>query len=380
MPIIWRYLLERYLKTLLLSVVAFITILMITRLDEVARFAAMGAPIGDLGLFALYQLPYILPIAIPISCLIAAMVLYLRLSHTHELTALRAAGFSINHIIAPVIIASGLLMLVNLYVVSELATESHLSTKKLQNKFKSVNPLLILQTPNFFTMRGAYADVLGKINPGEYAEDVIFAVKNSHNSRLHLASAHKINFKDNTFSADNFRILYNIAPSEEAASFDDVFVENISSFATAADELTRLLTKEGWKLNNDHLKFRLLLVKLNKKLSQLASPAQKLSQVTENRRQVQVIISEIARRFSVTLATLTFTLMGCAFGIELSRTPTRKGVITVASLAFIYLLAFFTARGFDQNFPLAAFLYFAPHLAIIWLSLKNLKRVNQGLE
>lgn len=92
MPVFWWYLLKNYLKVQILSVFSFIAILLVSRLEEIAQFAALGAKLSYLALFILYQIPYVLPIAIPISCLISAMLLFQRLSHTHELTALRAGG------------------------------------------------------------------------------------------------------------------------------------------------------------------------------------------------------------------------------------------------------------------------------------------------
>ena len=62
------------------------------RFKDIARFAALSADGVKTGLFVLYQFPHILPIAIPISALIASFLLFQRLSKTYELTALRASG------------------------------------------------------------------------------------------------------------------------------------------------------------------------------------------------------------------------------------------------------------------------------------------------
>ncbi|MCE5316519.1 MAG: LptF/LptG family permease, partial [Parachlamydia sp.] len=136
MPVLWRYLLGHYLKVLLLCVVTFIAILLTTRLDEIAHFATMGPEGLAIIAFALHQIPYILPIAIPISCLISAMLLMQRLSQTHELTALRAAGLSFYNILCPLLIAAAALSIANFYIVSELSTHSHLTTGKLKNELR----------------------------------------------------------------------------------------------------------------------------------------------------------------------------------------------------------------------------------------------------
>ncbi|MCB1135375.1 MAG: LptF/LptG family permease, partial [Chlamydiia bacterium] len=126
MPILWRYLLSQYLRVLILTVVAIISVLMVTRLDEIAEFAILGAQGGLVLRFALYQIPYILPIALPIASVVAAILLYQRLSTTHEITALRASGMSLGQIVGPVLLASIYLTIGNLYLISEVATASHL--------------------------------------------------------------------------------------------------------------------------------------------------------------------------------------------------------------------------------------------------------------
>ena len=90
MPVIWRLLLSQYLKVLVLSIVAIICVLMTTRLDELAQFAVLGASTPHIWLFILYQIPYILPIALLLSALLSGLLLMQRLSGHNELIALRA--------------------------------------------------------------------------------------------------------------------------------------------------------------------------------------------------------------------------------------------------------------------------------------------------
>ncbi|HEY4831929.1 MAG TPA: LptF/LptG family permease, partial [Waddliaceae bacterium] len=120
MPIFWWYLLKNYLNVLLLSLFSFVAILLISRLEEIAQFAAMGAKFSYLIIFTLYQIPYILPIAIPISCLISAMILFQRLSSTHEFTALRSCGIALSRIITPILLASLFLSVGCFYITSEM--------------------------------------------------------------------------------------------------------------------------------------------------------------------------------------------------------------------------------------------------------------------
>src|SRR4051812_38356814 len=104
MPILWRYALQSYLRVFFLSVCTFITVLIVARFKEIARFTALTGDWSKTGLFIVYQIPSILPIAIPISALIASLLLFQRLSRTYELTALRASGLSLSTILTPLLL------------------------------------------------------------------------------------------------------------------------------------------------------------------------------------------------------------------------------------------------------------------------------------
>src|ERR1700722_4320174 len=144
MPLFWRYLLGQYIKVLILCTLSFIALLLTSRLEEIAHIATYGANFKLVFLFAAYQIPTILPIAISISALISSLLLFQRLSQTYELTAFRALGISLRSILCPLLLAGALLGVMNFYISSEIATATHLQTRKMAYALTSINPLLLL--------------------------------------------------------------------------------------------------------------------------------------------------------------------------------------------------------------------------------------------
>ena len=120
-PILWRYALQGYLRVFFLSVCTFIAVLLVSRFKEIARFAALSSDPLKTGLFLVYQFPLILPMAIPISALIASILLFQRLSRTYELTALRASGLSLGSILSPLLFGSLLPSLLNFSLAAEIS-------------------------------------------------------------------------------------------------------------------------------------------------------------------------------------------------------------------------------------------------------------------
>jgi lipopolysaccharide export system permease protein len=382
MPILWRYLLNHFLKIVIFCVFAFVSILLTMRLDEIAHFAALGAPLFYILLFTLYQIPYILPIAIPISCLIASLILIQRLSSTQELTALRACGFGLKDLLSPILLASVFLAILNFWIVSELATQSHLKTNILKSELRAINPLLLLNNKHLMRLKGIYFDALGPSRVGESASDVILAIPNNHQHRLNLLIARELKALQSVFIGKEVTLITTL-PFDEEEQFDHLLIENMEESVTLVQDFAQLLRKKVWTVNNDYLKTSLLLVRI-KEQAQALEKAKKekrpLDEVKHLRQQLYRSFSDIARRISIALAVFSFTLLGTAFGIHIGRSRKKRSLYLTIFLTVFYLIAFFVAKGTDQNWALASSLYLGPHLILIFSSIVMLKRVTKGIE
>ncbi|MDF2549159.1 MAG: hypothetical protein K0S07_226 [Chlamydiales bacterium] len=379
MPILWRYLLKNYLSVFLFSALSFIAVLLTTRLDDIAKFAALSPGISFIVYYVLYQIPYILPIAIPISCLISSMILFQRLSHSQELTAMRALGFSLFEIASSIFKASVLIAICSFYIASEIATTSHLMARQMEQSIKTINPILLLQNQNFLKYRGIYSEVQGSVQGGESATDVLFALKNETADRITLFSFDRMVKQPDGLFATNASIITAI-PSSDERQFDHTFVENIETISFPTDGLM-LSLKNGWRLNNDHLNLALLKARIKTTWNELAAlDPQKIEQKKTLDRTLIGCFSEIFRRLSIACAAITFTLMGMAYGIHISRHPSKKNALTVIALAAFYLISFFTAKELAKQGLLSSFIYILPHLTIASLSLNTLKKISRGVQ
>lgn len=369
MPIFWWYLLKNYLRVLFLSVFSFIAILLVSRLEEIAQFASMGAKPAYLALFTLYQIPYILPIAIPISCLISAMILFQRLSHTHELTALRSAGISVYKILTPILLAGGLLSLTTFYITSELATSSHLATRRMAYDLSSVNPILLLQSAKIAKLQDAYVQ-MDPVRNGESAQNLVIALNNPSGKRLSLCLVKEIEMEGDQLAAKHVSL---ISSSSAEGTFDHLIIENQKAMTSSAPEFAKLLRKSGWKIANDHLKFSLLRIRMHT-LKERIALGETLYPLLKK------CYSEVIRRLSQSLAAFTFTLMGAAFGMEISRNQKKRGIISVLVLSASCLIAFCLGKQLAYMVWISALFFILPHIVILAASFRTLRFVNRGIE
>lgn len=382
MPILWRYLISYFLKIAVACVLAFIAILLTMQLDDIAHFAALGAPFIYILLFTFHQIPYILPIALPLSCLIASLLLVQRLSNTHELTALRASGFALRDILAPIWLTAAFLSVGNFWITSEIATQSHLQNNLLKSELRSINPLLLLHNKHLMRLKGFYFDALGASRVGESSSDVILALPNRHHQRLHLMLAKHLKASPTIFAGERVTLVTGMN-SELEEDFDPLFIENIQKSFTHVNDFSDMLQKKVWTINNDYLQMPLLLARIQEQQESLYKAKEKnesQEQIRSLKIQINRSWSEIMKRFSMALAVFSFTLMGTTFGIHIGRKHHHYSLYFAIALTTLYLIAFFVAKGIDHQLWLAATLYLAPHIFIICASLIVLRRIAKGIE
>lgn len=380
MPLIWRYLLSQYLKIFFLCLFTFIGILLILRLDEIVHFATLG-PEGFLILrYTLYQIPYVLPITIPISSLVASFLLMQQLSKNHELTALRTAGLSFSVIFYPIFLSAAFFSVLNFYIISEITTQSHMQAALLKNELRTVNPLLLLHNKHLMRAKGYYFDSFGDSVMGASVSKSLLAIPGKGEHRMNLLIADRLTTSVEQFLGKNLTLikaLKEINPNQK----EKLLIENIGEGVISINDFAKMIEKKVWTLNNDHLRLPVLMAKLNEE--NLLFTQKKLLQLPKTellaiKKSINKCINELQKRISAALAPFTFTLTGSAFGISLSRRPSNKRFLFALGIASLYLLCFFSAKGAEQNIFTSAAFYFLPHVFMVLVSFRILRKIIKG--
>ena len=365
MPIFWRYLLKSYLKVLLLCICGFISILIVMRVQEIVKLIALNSSAKLVLLFTLCQIPYVLPIALPLSSLISSMILLKRLSHTHELNAFRSLGLSLNQIRTPLICAALLLSLINFIVVSELTPYSRLCSLELVRKASSINPLFLAQKSKLLNPQGSYIQ-MNVTKLGKEARDLLLIIKNESKNQLSLMSAKKIHTEKKALTAEHVAFISYIK-THSPAGFDHLVLENLGAMSSQSMFFTELMQKPSLSIGCEH--------KPLKNIVQTAFFDQKAS--TRSQKQAFFVLN---RRIYFFLTPFVFTLMGISFGTRIGRKKSKRGFyMLIISTATLFLTST-TAKSFEL-FPIkSALLYFCPIPLIIFIAFWFQNRVNQGIE
>lgn len=362
MPILWRYLLRNYFQVFFLCLSAFVSVLLVLRFQEIARFITSEASFTKTILFSIYQIPYILPIAIPISCLISALLLFQRFSYHQEITALRAIGISLQKIMMPILSSGFLLTLLNAMIAFELAPICRSKARLLIYETVTSNPLFILQKESPVKCKNVYIDL--QVSKGaKSAEDIIIALKNSSSNRLGLFSFRNLSLVDEELEGNLISYISSF-DSKQENGFDHLMIENQDHMNIKATQLGQFMQRTDWLSHHDFLTLRMLLAK--KSLD--PPPINKKTAI------------EISKRASIALAAFTFTLIGSCLGFQIGRNRFKKKIFWAILLAAFFMLCFIIAKSMYPNALLAISLLLVPHPLIAWASYRQLKMVSKGIE
>lgn len=339
MPILWRYLLFGYTRIFSLSVCSFVIILLVSRFKEIARFAALSANIPKTWLFVAYQIPLILPFALPISALIASLLLFQTLSKSHELTAMRASGVRLNTLLTPILLFSVFLSLCNFVVCGDLAPFCRRASKELIYNETSTNPLLLLQRQNLVKMKKSYIKM--KVDDdGKSAKDLFLITHNQRNDRLSLLTARNLRISQAELIGTDVAAITHLQADKD---YDTLILENQSWMSTDASTLSSSLKKNRPRLETSSLEFPLLRLHPKKKA-----------------------LLEILRRISLSIAVFSFTILGCCYGIEQGRSLSKKNLLTAVGFALAFMMSYLLGK--ELKSPLLTFaIFLIPH-PILWIA------------
>ncbi len=337
--------------------------LLVLRFQEIARFITSEASFTKIALFSLYQIPYILPIAIPISCLISSLLLFQKLSYHQEITALRTIGLSLEKMVIPILSSGFLLVLLNAMIAFELAPICRSKARLLIYETVTSNPLFILQKQSPVKLKNMYIDL--QVSRGaKSAEDVIIALKNSSNNRLSLFSFKNLSLVDEELEGNTISYISSF-DSKKEYGFDHLMIENQDHMKIKAIQLGQFMQHTNWLSHHDYLTLRMLLAK---------ESLEAHSKISKK------ILIEIVKRVSISFAAFTFTLIGTYLGLQIGRNQSKKKAIWAISLAAFFMLCFIIAKSMYPNALLAISLLLIPHPLIAWASYRQLKLVSEGIE
>jgi len=342
---------------------SFISILLITRLKQIATFATLASDFLSLILFVLYQIPHILPIAISISCLISSVILFQRMSTMHEITAFRSSGISLKELLAPLLLLAMVLSLLNFYIASELTPRCRYKSKELFYKNTSVNPIVLLQRrQKMSNIKDSYVEITSKYNDLQ-AQDLLVISPNKSNERLCMMSAKNLELEKDNLIGKNVSLISYINSNKEKI-FDHLIIENQENMKTKADVLTQFIKAKQWDMNISSMPIKMLLIQSKQK---------------NDKKKYERADIEIARRCCFALSTFSFTFIGASFAISISKVSSRKNIFLASVLTLLVLFSFTLGKALKKYPFFSIIAYILPQIIVVILTSLKLRKTSKGV-
>ena len=224
MPRLWTYLIKKFFSTFAITLSGIILFLIVIRFSSIAGFSTSGSGIFLILKFISLIIPYVLPYAVPISCLNAAIFVSKKLSQEKQITALRSSGYSIWQIFSPILTCLIFISALNFMVTGTIAPKAKVLSKSLVYDTTLKHPLFITQKACPIKIRSLYTDV-GRMQSGDAAEDLLLVFKNKSKGRLSLIVADKLSVKDGVLKGKNLAFISSMEGQNKAFQ-DDLIIEN----------------------------------------------------------------------------------------------------------------------------------------------------------
>jgi LPS export ABC transporter permease LptF len=304
--------------------------------------------------FIAYFLPLSLIFSIPWGFLTAVLLVFGRLSAGNELTALRTAGVSIPRIARPVLILavifSGICLWINLYV----APRAEQNLKDAFFQVATSNPVAVFSGDQVITDFPGKKIYVGskdgarlrnvhvfELNQNNKAVEVVYA----HEGRLETDLVHKqikmrledtrYEQRDNAFPDDFTKIRDGIVMGAFVfpISLEELYIKKQGRKKVESLTYSELKTE----VKNDAAIVATDQAKLRK---HGAEPGAGLLKKTrdDDVSKLAAIRTEFNKRFSFSLACVTFALIGIPLGITAHRQETSIGFGISLGVAFTYFL------------------------------------------
>jgi lipopolysaccharide export system permease protein len=313
-------------------------------LDYVSR----GVPGGLLLLIFTLNVPYILTFSIPISTVVATLLLFGRLSVDEEFTAMRSGGLSTWQIISPVVLAGTLLSVFTMLIQYEIAPESRFARRRALVNVEELDPVDLLDEGRFVQFP---------------TMDIYITEKNGHqlkevevielNDPVNRQAVQTIRAKDGTVTLYPEEKLMRVQLNQVQVQHPDADHRGDLTLARIIDMDTyefdvsymELLDSDNITRNIKDMRAR----QLSAAIRDVDSHFPNLDPVRREKMRMRALI-EYHKRIGLSMACLSFTLLGIPLGMTSRRKESNVGIIIGLGMVIVFYAFIVTADSL-RNFP-----------------------------
>jgi lipopolysaccharide export system permease protein len=281
-------------------------------------------------------MPLTLTITIPAGLLAAVLIVFGRMSSDRELLALKASGIGLAPIVAPVIILSLALSLVDYWLVAYVVPECQKESNGMKHEIVTNNPMNLF-TPEVMIDKIPGCRIFFSKRSGSQLNDVFIWTFDDQN-RL-----------SQSIRAERAQVDLDIEHQQLVMT---LFQEREEQYPTSGD-YTKI--QPGAHADQLPLGFSLssFYEKVQHKLAWMTVP--EIEQIIfsmqsgSTREQASPYLTEFQARFSFAVAAFTFVVVGIPLAIQTQRRETSFGIVMTLVIVLLYYVMGTVGKGLKGN-------------------------------
>ena len=307
-----------------------------------------NVPLDFILSFIAYILPFSLTFTIPWGFLTAVLLVFGKMSAENELVALRSSGVSIPRICASVFVLALVFVGVCLWINVDVAPRAQAKMKDTLYRIATNNPLAMFSSDKVieeFPGKRIYVER----NDGPELHNILVYEMNDESYPMRVVYARRGVLRTDP---ENNQLLLNLfdARMEQRDSDDPTNAGKIAQGIVATEttfpiSLQELYEKNKKKKGISTMTVDELLHRPKPERADGLSKAERKQQAAE----VSAAKTEVNKRFSYSLASFAFALIGVPLGITAHRRETSAGFMLSLAVALVYFLFIIIADTLREN-------------------------------
>ncbi len=334
---ITRYIGRGFIVTFAVALFVITFVMSLGVLFKVTSLIARGAPWKPIVEVFAYSMPNALSLAIPVSTLLAALLVFGRLSADGEINAMRACGFSSFQIIAAPLAIAIALSILCIYINNNVVPRSHMAQRIALTKIGMESPLHLIEEGRFIQDFEGVTVFVGKKNGNHLSDIRIYDMRTRGINR-------EIRARSGTASHDTNK-------NEIVLSLRDVYIDPVSDdkpWAAEASEYTMKIPLETSAKTYHRKEDDLSWAELVRYIRNIAefNPMLANRDVSVPR---MILAVELNKRLVLALSCVGFVLIGSPLGIKAHRKDSSIGVAISIFLLFNFFLFVIVAESLVKH-------------------------------
>ena len=350
MKILDRYVLRQVLGTSIFGVAILSVVLVLGQVFKslLELLINHNAPLDLILSFIAYIVPFSLTFTIPWGFLTAILLVFGKMSAENELIALRSSGVSVPRICATVFLLAAVFAGICLWINVEVAPRAQVKMKDALSNIATNNPLAMFGSDkviNEFPGRKIYIEH----NDGPELRNIVVYEKDDESFPVNIIFARrgvlKTDPEHSQLLLNLFNAQYETRNKEDPSNLMKISLGNTAEETTIPIPLQELYDKAKKKKGLSTMTVSELQDRLKTNHAKSASKEDKKRAASE----LSAAKTEVSKRFSFSLASFAFALIGVPLAITAHRKETTAGFLISLVVAFVYFIFILVADAVKEN-------------------------------